>query len=295
MKNAYVVVICAVVSVVPPVAFGLTFDQIQVEQWVGSGGNEAMCIVDFGGGDSYAFGYRWDDGDTFTRPTTVFSGWAGAQGDAALSEGMLLALDASTALTITSHYHNTFGYQLDSVSYDGHSLDNDWDTTFAGYWISGSAAWDEDIWAEVPPGSGNWQIVDTIPHPATDGDGENWTPSGFGASSRTLSDGYWDAWTLEEVASGFPVNTPTVPLVPGDANVDGTVDHQDFGILKANFGGPGDWGEGDFNNDGDIDLQDFGILKSNFAGGAGAAVPEPASLLLLTGGATLLIRRRRKT
>jgi hypothetical protein len=52
------------------------------------------------------------------------------------------------------------------------------------------------------------------------------------------------------------VITPT----PGDANLDGTVDLQDFGVLKANFGGPSGWTGGDFNADGTIDLQDFGLL-----------------------------------
>ena len=219
MKNALLAVVCVVVFAVSSTAPAYTFDQVQVEQWVGTGNNEAMCVFDFGGGNSYAFGYRWNDGDTFARPTSVFSGWAGEYGEAALSEGMLLSLDASTSLTITSHYNNTFGYQLDSVSYDGHSLDNDWVTTFAGFWISGSGAWDEDIWAEVPPGSGNWQIIETINHPASAGDGENWTPSGSGASFRTLSGGYWDAWTLEQTANGYsPVNTPNVP-VPEPATI----------------------------------------------------------------------------
>ena len=83
------------------------------------------------------------------------------------------------------------------------------------------------------------------------------------------------------------------PLIPGDANFDGTVDLQDFGILKTNFGGPGGWAEGDFNADDTVDLQDFGLLKANFGAGE-TAVPEPMTLMLLAGGAFLTLLRTRK-
>ena len=83
--------------------------------------------------------------------------------------------------------------------------------------------------------------------------------------------------------------------IGGDANLDGQVDLQDFGILKDSFGGPGGWDHGDFNSDGTIDLQDFGILKDNFGAGGLASVPEPATLLLLVAGElAILIRRGRK-
>jgi hypothetical protein len=69
-------------------------------------------------------------------------------------------------------------------------------------------------------------------------------------------------------------------VTAGDANLDGRVDLDDFGVLKANFAMPNrGWRDGDFNGNTVPDLDDFGILKANFgkgmAGGA-AAVPEPA-------------------
>ena len=83
-----------------------------------------------------------------------------------------------------------------------------------------------------------------------------------------------------------------VPPILGDANQDGAVDLQDFGLLKANFGMTSGavWGQGDFNGDGAIDLQDFGLLKANFGTG-GAIIPEPATLSLLALGGLALIRK----
>ncbi len=53
--------------------------------------------------------------------------------------------------------------------------------------------------------------------------------------------------------------------VAGDANLDGTVNLADFGLLRAGFGsGTGLWTSGDFNYDGNTNLADFGILRSTF-------------------------------
>ena len=85
--------------------------------------------------------------------------------------------------------------------------------------------------------------------------------------------------------------TPEPPMLLGDANLDDTVDLQDFSILKANFGTTGGWGEGNFNGDNLIDLQDFNILKAHF----GEHLPEPATLGLLSlGGLMSVLSRRRR-
>jgi hypothetical protein len=87
--------------------------------------------------------------------------------------------------------------------------------------------------------------------------------------------------------------------IPGDMNLDGSVDGLDYKFIFND--GPG-WGEGDFNGDGSIDGVDYNIwLFSPGAGsGAGAdsgssAVPEPASVALATTvmlAFTLAARRR---
>lgn len=57
-------------------------------------------------------------------------------------------------------------------------------------------------------------------------------------------------------------------VLPGDANLDGTVDIGDYALLSSAFGsseGDPNWDENcDFNNDGSVDIGDYAILSSNF-------------------------------
>jgi probable HAF family extracellular repeat protein len=69
-------------------------------------------------------------------------------------------------------------------------------------------------------------------------------------------------------------------FVPGDANFDGRVDLNDFGVLKANFASGKYRNQGDFDADGQVTLSDFGVLKANFGKTSAVAVPEPSGLLL---------------
>ena len=86
--------------------------------------------------------------------------------------------------------------------------------------------------------------------------------------------------------------------VPGDANLNGTVDQNDFDLVIGNFGSAGGWTQGDFNYDGVIDRNDFDLVLgelpvSSFdpapvyqcVGAAGfSPVPEPGTLALLAAG-----------
>jgi autotransporter-associated beta strand protein len=97
----------------------------------------------------------------------------------------------------------------------------------------------------------------------------------------------------------------------GDANLDGTVNSEDFTPFSHNLGQNGGWDQGDFNYDGTVNAEDFtpfshnlnqsAVLATAQAGILDSAdgisltnVPEPASAaLLVIAGAGILRRRRR--
>ncbi|MCD4699793.1 MAG: hypothetical protein K8R91_04385 [Phycisphaerae bacterium] len=180
-RTAFLTFVVLLMRVATTYASPYEFDGkwVDVEYWAGSGSNMALCVVDFGQ-DSYALGYRWDDGDTVARPAG--NGFSNDPVSADISEAMLLIFSYDAVLTVNYHYHATWGFGIDGFEYDGQSIVGDgWVTTYPGYWLSD--------------------------------DGETWAPSGFGTSSRILSDGDWDGWSQEYVANGWsPINEPNTPL-----------------------------------------------------------------------------------
>lgn len=84
--------------------------------------------------------------------------------------------------------------------------------------------------------------------------------------------GQWGAWgaLLNEYDPGSQKFDAllSLTLLPGDANLDGTVDSSDCAILKANFGKSSNmfWMEGDFNHDGVVDAKDLALLNQNIVG-----------------------------
>ena len=86
------------------------------------------------------------------------------------------------------------------------------------------------------------------------------------------------------------------PATPGDANLDGKVDINDLTVVLAHYGQTGmAWSQGEFTGDGTVDINDLTIVLAHYgqsdgaAAGPVAAVPEPASLLLLAAGALGLL------
>jgi autotransporter-associated beta strand protein len=147
--------------------------------------------------------------------------------------------------------------------------------------------------------------------------GGAWTGPGITSSlanASTYAVGYGEA---SAVFQSFPADfmgqqvDATAVLVRytryGDANLDGTVNSDDFNRLATSFGLAGNWTGGDFNYDGFINSDDFNLLAGNFGLNAGidgvgpddwsalaAAVPEPTMLLTgLAASAAMLLRRRR--
>ena len=91
--------------------------------------------------------------------------------------------------------------------------------------------------------------------------------------------------------------------LPGDADLNGTVQFPDFLALSRNFTQEGGWAEGNFTIDDVVSFPDFLVLSRNFgltaaefeASGEAATVPEPTAAMLLLGGMLFagVFRRRR--
>jgi hypothetical protein len=96
-------------------------------------------------------------------------------------------------------------------------------------------------------------------------------------------------WEVPESAFFIPV--------PGDADGDGDVDDDDINVIALNYGQatPNGAADGDHNDDGLTNLSDFSIAALNFGVGVSAdvpaALPEPATALMLLTGFGLLSRR----
>ena len=98
-----------------------------------------------------------------------------------------------------------------------------------------------------------------------------------------------------------------IPL-PGDANLDGRVDLEDFVILRQSFGQSGSGLPADFDGINGVEMVDLDILQSNFGliSGSGyppsadapdlkfVLAPEPATLCVLAASAPLLLRSRKR-
>ena len=113
---------------------------------------------------------------------------------------------------------------------------------------------------------------------------------------------------------GDPANLPTDTIeimytLLGDANLDGTVNSEDFTPFSNNLGQSGMWDDGDFNYDGTVNAEDFTLFSHNLgqsavlAAQAGALdangislanVPEPMSAGMMVMAGLGILRRRRR-
>jgi autotransporter-associated beta strand protein len=124
------------------------------------------------------------------------------------------------------------------------------------------------------------------------------------ADGVSLAAGVWGA-----VGSGAAFTSPLitgagllqvstfVAPIPGDFNGDGFVDGADLTVWSGNFGATGvGTAEGDADGDGLVDGADFLIWQQNFTSPVGAAaVPEPATLALVSVALATLVGVRRRS
>jgi prepilin-type N-terminal cleavage/methylation domain-containing protein len=84
---------------------------------------------------------------------------------------------------------------------------------------------------------------------------------------------------------------------PGDVNLDGAVEFDDFVEFAGSFGGAGNWSSGDFDCSGTVEFADFVLLAAEFGysrPAAAASIPEPGSQLLAWTALWLLLCGRRR-
>jgi autotransporter-associated beta strand protein len=66
----------------------------------------------------------------------------------------------------------------------------------------------------------------------------------------------------------------------GDADLSGSVDFSDLGLLLTNYNKAAGWGRGDFNYDGTVSFADLGFLLTNYNHSLSASSFDPASYTL---------------
>ncbi|MEM7313483.1 MAG: hypothetical protein AAF497_10060 [Planctomycetota bacterium] len=106
-----------------------------------------------------------------------------------------------------------------------------------------------------------------------------------------------DQFDLEQwLADAATANGLASPYLPGDANLDGSVDVPDFNVWNSNkFTNAPGWCAADFNADGSVDVPDFNLWNGNkFTSSDANVVPEPAYLgwMAMFVAAVCLLRRR---
>jgi hypothetical protein len=149
------------------------------------------------------------------------------------------------------------------------------------------------IKAQLQPGASGTYHIDAYVN--------QWARPGDSTNFYSDIDPYSPPYYLVKIPDmTYPGATITVTL-PGDANLDGTVNITDLSKVLTNYDTSSErWGDGDFNGDGAVNINDLSNVLTNYDQTAGAfhgveAVPEPATLVLLLAGATcLLVWRRRK-
>ena len=258
---------------------------------------------------------------TFTKSgagSLVLEATTNYQGDIDLDEGTIviedqfLADSADVYLTTGARFDLNFVGAPDVVNaayIDGNSL-------AIGTW--GAPGTTAMFTHPVFVGSGLLEVTayDSPPSGDFNADG-NWdcadinllvTAIAFGAALPEYDMNGDGASTLEDITDATlgwlavgGANNPGItggnPFLVGDANLDGTVDGQDFVLWNSSkFTTSYAWCDGDFNADGTVDGQDFVLWNTNkfMSADSVAGVPEPGYAFLSMLGAVLLIRGRRE-
>ncbi|MBL7221283.1 MAG: PEP-CTERM sorting domain-containing protein [Phycisphaerae bacterium] len=222
MKNGVTIgVVLAVLLLTMGAARGDVFGGVEVEAWAesssGASDHEIPVVMDFGGGNQYVFGYRWNDGDTVTRPVRVSSDFDyddyvdytvtygfGTQAQANTSEGAMIALNSIAGMVMTTEYDDFFGLSVINILYGSDEMGgNVTGQTWPALWLCGRDAYTD------------WQGT---PHPASSPHNHTWEPAPIGMADRELHDAYWDGWT-QCAAVGWDTIAPDITPTPEPATM----------------------------------------------------------------------------
>jgi len=129
------------------------------------------------------------------------------------------------------------------------------------------------------------------------------------ASGLSYGIGYADG--ADGVVAGLPSGEIEIMFtLLSDANLDGTVNSEDFTPFSTNLGENGSWDDGDFNYDGTVNSEDFTPFSANLNQSASLAaaagvldangisltnVPEPLSAGVMVMAGLGILRRRRRS
>lgn len=153
------------------VPFASAFSLSDIQNWTGTGTNEAALVVDFQDGSTYpafVWGYRWDGTQT--------------------GEQMVQAIVSANSNLTTHITSYSFGDALDEYRYDGTSFglglhdQVGFGTSTTGYWAysngSGVTMPTSTTWISSAVGFGSWTLTNQ------DWEGWSWAP-GFNAVPPT--------------------------------------------------------------------------------------------------------------
>ncbi len=74
----------------------------------------------------------------------------------------------------------------------------------------------------------------------------------------------YNIWLDDFVEANPEIIPPPVPTIPGDYDLDGDVDGNDFLIWQRNFGSSGPALPADGNADGSVDAADYTVWRDNY-------------------------------